>query len=149
MSNRQLSFLTGTTLLIAPSLASRSPVRNTCGASRPMKSHSTSLLLRTGLPPLLGNRVQLHFLLNAQSGLCPEDCHYCSQSKNLYMEIEKYPLAKEKILNAAEHAMKLKAGTFCMVISGRTPTESIFSKVLDAVRVKVKYNLKSALASGS
>ena len=28
-----------------------------------------------------GNRVRLHFLLNAQSGLCPEDCVYCSQSK--------------------------------------------------------------------
>src|SRR6185295_103413 len=26
-----------------------------------------------------GNRVRLHFLLNAQSGLCPEDCNYCSQ----------------------------------------------------------------------
>ncbi|MCB0180891.1 MAG: biotin synthase BioB, partial [Anaerolineae bacterium] len=25
-----------------------------------------------------GNRVHLHMLLNAKSGLCPEDCHYCS-----------------------------------------------------------------------
>jgi biotin synthase len=38
-----------------------------------------------------GNRVRLHFLLNAQSGLCPEDCHYCSQSKISTAEIEKYP----------------------------------------------------------
>lgn len=97
-----------------------------------------------------GNRVRLHFLLNAQSGLCPEDCHYCSQSKISTAEIEKYPLlAKEKILNAAEQAMKSKAGTFCMVISGRTPTESIFTKVLDAVReVKVKYNLKICTCLG-
>ena len=28
-----------------------------------------------------GNRVQLYFLMNAKSGLCPEDCGYCSQSK--------------------------------------------------------------------
>jgi biotin synthase len=97
-----------------------------------------------------GNRVRLHFLLNAQSGLCPEDCHYCSQSKISTAEIEKYPLlAKEKILNAAEQAMKLKAGTFCMVISGRTPTESNFSKVLDAVReVKAKYDLKICTCLG-
>ncbi|MBI1979334.1 MAG: biotin synthase BioB, partial [Elusimicrobia bacterium] len=27
------------------------------------------------------NRVKLNFLLNAKSGLCPEDCFYCSQSK--------------------------------------------------------------------
>src|SRR5206468_5308654 len=82
-----------------------------------------------------GNRVRLHFLLNAQSGLCPEDCGYCSQSKVSAAEIEKYPmLAREKILDAADRAARLKAGTFCMVISGRTPGGRVFEKVLDAVR---------------
>lgn len=97
-----------------------------------------------------GNRVRLHFLLNAQSGLCPEDCHYCSQSKISTAQIEKYPLlAKEEILNAAERAKKLKAGTFCMVISGRSPTESVFTKVLDAVReVKAKHDLKICACLG-
>ena len=28
-----------------------------------------------------GRTVQLYFLMNAKSGLCPEDCSYCSQSK--------------------------------------------------------------------
>ena len=71
-----------------------------------------------------GNRVRLHFLLNAQSGLCPEDCHYCSQSKISAAEIEKYPMvAQERIMEAADRAALLKAGTLCMVISGRTPGE--------------------------
>ena len=97
-----------------------------------------------------GNRVRLHFILNAQSGLCPEDCHYCSQSKISTAEIEKYPLlAKDKILNAAERATQLKVGTFCIVISGRTPTESTFTKVLDAVReVKAKHDLKICTCLG-
>lgn len=97
-----------------------------------------------------GNRVRLHFLLNAQSGLCPEDCHYCSQSKISTAEIEKYPLlAKDKILQAAERAHQLKAGTFCMVISGRSPSESTFSKVLDAVQeVKSNYDLKICACLG-
>ena len=28
-----------------------------------------------------GKTVQLYLLMNAKSGLCPEDCSYCSQSK--------------------------------------------------------------------
>jgi biotin synthase len=97
-----------------------------------------------------GNRVRLHYLLNAQSGLCPEDCHYCSQSKISTAEIEKYPLmAKDKILDAAKRAAELKAGTFCMVISGRSPNEATFGKVLDAVReVKANYDLKVCACLG-
>lgn len=97
-----------------------------------------------------GNRVRLHFLLNAQSGLCPEDCHYCSQSKISTAEIEKYPLmATEKILDAAHRAQELQAGTFCMVISGRSPTESAFKQILTAVReVKNRHDLKICACLG-
>ncbi|MDX2098354.1 MAG: biotin synthase BioB [Leptolyngbyaceae cyanobacterium bins.59] len=97
-----------------------------------------------------GNRVRLHFLLNAQSGLCPEDCHYCSQSKVSTAEIEKYPLmAQEKILAAADRASELKAGTFCLVISGRSPNERTFQQVLEAVRaVKSKHDLKICACLG-
>lgn len=97
-----------------------------------------------------GNRVRLHYLLNAQSGLCPEDCHYCSQSKISSAEIEKYPLmAIDKILAAADRAHQLKAGTFCMVISGRAPSESVFNRVLDAIQtVKTNYDLKICACLG-
>lgn len=90
-----------------------------------------------------GNRVRLHFLLNAQSGLCPEDCNYCSQSAVSAAEIEKYPfMAREKILEAADRAASLNVGTFCMVISGRAPGERVFGKVLDAVReVKARHDM--------
>ncbi|MFE4107501.1 biotin synthase BioB [Almyronema epifaneia] len=97
-----------------------------------------------------GNRVRLHFLLNAQSGLCPEDCNYCAQSKISAADIEKYPLlAQEKILAAAARADQLKAGTFCFVISGRSPSESVFQRVLAAVRtVKAQYPLKVCACLG-
>ena len=83
-----------------------------------------------------GNRVRLHFLLNAQSGLCPEDCGYCSQSKISTAEIEKYPmLAQDRIMEAADRAAALKAGTLC--------------KVLDAVRaVREKHDLKICACLG-
>ncbi|MGD1951698.1 MAG: biotin synthase BioB [Leptolyngbyaceae cyanobacterium] len=97
-----------------------------------------------------GNRVRLHFLLNAQSGLCPEDCHYCSQSKISSAEIEKYPLmAKDRILAAADRAHQLKAGTFCMAISGRTPSAKILDQILDAVRaVKADYPMRVCTTLG-
>ncbi len=96
------------------------------------------------------NRVRLHFLLNAQSGLCPEDCNYCSQSKISTAEIEKYPLiAQARIVQAADRAADLKAGTFCMAISGRSPSESVFSNVLDAFKaVKEKHDLKICACLG-
>jgi biotin synthase len=96
------------------------------------------------------NRVRLHFLLNAQSGLCPEDCNYCSQSKISTAEIEKYPLiAQEKILQAADRAASLQAGTFCMAISGRSPSESVFNSVLEAfTAVKSKHDLKICACLG-
>ncbi|MEM1290261.1 MAG: biotin synthase BioB [Cyanobacteria bacterium P01_H01_bin.162] len=96
------------------------------------------------------NRVRLHFLLNAQSGLCPEDCHYCSQSKISTADIDKYPLmTQERVLAAAERAHTLKAGTFCMVISGRSPAEPTFNRVLDLVRsVKAQYPMKICACLG-
>jgi biotin synthase len=97
-----------------------------------------------------GNRVRLHFLLNAQSGLCPEDCNYCSQSKVSSAEIEKYPmLAHEKILAAAGRAAQLKAGTFCLVISGRSPGERVLDKVVDAVRdIKSRHDIRVCACLG-
>ena len=97
-----------------------------------------------------GNKVRLHFLLNAQSGLCPEDCNYCSQSKISSADIEKYPMmARERILDAAQRAATLKAGTFCLVISGRTPGERVFGKVLDAIEeVKARHGLRVCACLG-
>lgn len=97
-----------------------------------------------------GNRVRLHFLLNAQSGLCPEDCNYCSQSSISTAEIEKYPLlARENILAAADRAAMLRAGTFCLVISGRAPGERVFGKILGAVEeIKSRHDIRVCACLG-
>ncbi|MEO0759467.1 MAG: biotin synthase BioB [Cyanobacteria bacterium J06648_16] len=97
-----------------------------------------------------GNRVRLHFLLNAQSGLCPEDCHYCSQSKVSLADIEKYPLmTQEKILAAADRAHQLKAGTFCMAISGRSPSPQVLDEILTMVgAVKARYPMRVCTTLG-
>src|SRR5579872_1333590 len=55
----------------------------------------------------VGDSVHLHMLVNAKSGLCPEDCHYCSQSKVSEAPIDKYPMLSEARL--VEGARKAKA----------------------------------------
>jgi biotin synthase len=71
-----------------------------------------------------GKTVQLYFLMNAKSGLCPEDCHYCSQSKISDAEIPKYTiLNREKLLDGARVAAERQSKTYCIVISGRAPNE--------------------------
>src|SRR4029079_10064050 len=54
-----------------------------------------------------GNTVQLYYLMNAKSGLCPEDCTYCSQSKVSEAEIPRYNLLNsEKLLDGARLAQE-------------------------------------------
>jgi biotin synthase len=68
-----------------------------------------------------GNTVRLQMLLNAKSGACQEDCHYCSQSAVSKAPIDRYALLPpEKMLEGARRAAKAKAQRYCIVISGRS-----------------------------
>lgn len=70
-----------------------------------------------------GNVVKLNYLVNAKSGLCPEDCGYCSQSAVSDAPIDRYGMmTREDILEQAEQAVAMKASTCCIVISGRGPS---------------------------
>ena len=71
-----------------------------------------------------GRTVQLYFLMNAKSGLCPEDCSYCSQSKLSEAEIPRYNLlSRDKLLAGAQAAHERGAKTYCIVISARGPND--------------------------
>lgn len=97
-----------------------------------------------------GNKVQCYFLMNAKSGLCPEDCHYCSQSKISDAEIPKYNLlTEEKILAGAKLAAEQNAKTYCMVISARGPNEREMKAVTSLVpKIKEQYPLKICACLG-
>lgn len=90
-----------------------------------------------------GNKVQLYFLMNAKSGLCPEDCSYCSQSKISDAEIPKYNLLKrDDILAGAKEAAERKAKTYCIVISARGPSEREMQAVEKLIpEIKQQYDL--------
>ena len=82
-----------------------------------------------------GRRVKLNFLLNIKSGLCPEDCHYCSQARGSEAPITAYPmLGAETFCDAAERAREYGATRLCLVASGRGPTDRELDQVAAGVR---------------
>jgi biotin synthase len=82
-----------------------------------------------------GRRVKMCVLLNAQSGICPEDCHYCSQSKISTAKVDKYKLLPEDtITQRAQEAAASGAKRFCMVIAARGPQQRDIDRLCAAVR---------------
>ncbi|SFI60452.1 biotin synthase BioB [Thermoflavimicrobium dichotomicum] len=97
-----------------------------------------------------GKKVKLNMIINAKSGLCPEDCGYCSQSIISTAPIEKYTMLKKDVLvEGAKEALARKAGTYCIVASGRGPTPKELDEVIEAVReIKKEYRLKICACLG-
>jgi len=82
-----------------------------------------------------GRRVKMCVLLNAQSGICPEDCGYCSQSKVSKAPVEKYKLLPEEtIVERAHQAAATGAKRFCIVIAARGPQQRDIDHLTAAVR---------------
>jgi biotin synthase len=67
-----------------------------------------------------GKRVSFCVITNAKSGLCSEDCAFCSQSAVAKTEVPRYPLLpREKLVTAAQEAAAAGASRFSLVTSGR------------------------------
>lgn len=97
-----------------------------------------------------GKTVQLYFLMNAKSGLCPEDCSYCSQAKGSTAEIPRYNiLSREKLLDGARAAYERQSKTYCIVISARGPNEREIKAIETIVpEIKQAYDLKICACLG-
>ncbi|MBI4343290.1 MAG: biotin synthase BioB [Candidatus Omnitrophica bacterium] len=97
-----------------------------------------------------GKRVKLCMLQNARSGLCPEDCHYCSQSSVSSAKIDKYPLMEsEQLLEGAQRAHEAGATRYCMVTSGRGPTDEEIEQFCAVTRrIRQRYPLEICVCLG-
>jgi biotin synthase len=97
-----------------------------------------------------GNRVHLNFLVNAKSGLCGEDCRYCSQSKASTAVVRHYRLLDaERLLDGARVAAQRRAGTYCIVLAGRTPQRSELDQIAGIIpSIKSAYALRICASVG-
>ncbi len=97
-----------------------------------------------------GKKVKLNMIMNAKSGLCPENCGYCSQSIVSEAPIKTYKMVdKRTLLEGAKRAHDLNIGTYCIVASGRGPSNKEIDQVVDAVKeIKSTYGLKICACLG-
>lgn len=98
-----------------------------------------------------GKRVKICVLNNVRSGLCPEDCHYCSQSKIATSDVSVYPL---KTMDAIYQGARLaygeaKAKRYCIVASGRGPSDKDIDHLSACIRkIKADFPLEICCSLG-
>lgn len=81
------------------------------------------------------NHVEACSIISAKTGACQENCKYCAQSKHNHAEIECHPLLDvETVKKAALSAKENGATRFCIVTSGRVPTNKDFEKILEMIK---------------
>jgi len=97
-----------------------------------------------------GRAVKVHVLNNIQNGLCPEDCGYCSQSRDSGAAIRKYPMKSDaEILSDAEAAARSGATRYCMVASGRGPSLERTRRLAGLVReIKARWPIEVCISAG-
>ncbi|WP_433340115.1 biotin synthase BioB [Streptomyces sp. CA-253872] len=82
-----------------------------------------------------GRRVKLNYLVNLKSGLCPEDCSYCSQRLGSTADILKYTWLKpDDASKVAAAGVAGGAKRVCLVASGRGPTDRDVDRVAGTIK---------------
>lgn len=96
------------------------------------------------------NKVRIHILDNIKNGYCPEDCGYCAQRKGGDSGIQEYSLkSPEEIWEDAKKAKESGAFRFCMVTSGRGPTDKAVDKLAETIsRINGELGMKVCLSAG-
>ncbi|MGO2534242.1 MAG: biotin synthase BioB, partial [Arthrobacter rhombi] len=80
------------------------------------------------------NTVKVNYLVNLKSGLCPEDCTYCSQRLGSAAQILKYTwIDADEAVRQAELGIQGGASRVCMVASGKGPANRDVDRVAGMV----------------
>jgi biotin synthase len=88
-----------------------------------------------------GDWVKVNYLVNVKSGLCPEDCFYCSQRRDSDAEVLKYSwLPPDEAVRQAAAGIEAGASRVCLVASGRGPSARDLDRIEALVgRLKADY----------
>lgn len=79
--------------------------------------------------------VRLHVLQNAKSGMCRENCSFCSQAIGAYTGTKRYQMQSvAELVEGARKAHEMKAVKYCMVTATRGPSDKEMDIICEAVR---------------
>ncbi len=97
-----------------------------------------------------GREVRVHVLQNAKSGVCAEDCAFCSQSMHFESEVPQYGMqGVEELVEGAREAKEMGAVTFCIVTATRGPSSSEVETVCEAARrIKERWSMDVCASLG-
>jgi biotin synthase len=97
-----------------------------------------------------GLDVRLHVLQNAKSGLCPEDCAFCSQSVVNHSKVDRYQVQSvDELVAGAREAARMGAVKYCMVTATRGPSQRELDVICTAVRqIKAELNINVCTSLG-
>jgi biotin synthase len=97
-----------------------------------------------------GRQVSFCVIINAKSGMCSEDCAFCSQSARAASQVPHYPLlSREELVDAAEQAAAAGASRFSLVTAGRgllsTRDQSAVLAAVAAIKAAVPIRVCASL----
>ncbi len=97
-----------------------------------------------------GREVRVHVLQNAKSGVCAEDCAFCSQSLHFESEVSQYGMQSvDELVAGAAEAHEMGAVTFCIVTATRGPTNDEVETVCEATRqIKNRWSMEVCASLG-
>lgn len=97
-----------------------------------------------------GRDVRLHVLRNAKSGLCRENCSFCSQAIGAYSGVDRYRMQTvEQLVEGARKAHEMGAVKYCMVTATRGPSDKELDVICEAVRqIKAEMNINICTSLG-
>ncbi len=100
----------------------------------------------------MGKRIDPCTVMNAKSGGCSEDCHFCAQSTHFRTIAPTYGLlAADSIVDAAEKAQQNGTRRFCIGTSGRSLENPLEVRIVENAlgRMREELGLWSCATLGS
>jgi biotin synthase len=95
------------------------------------------------------NEVQLSTLLSIKTGGCPEDCGYCSQSKDADSGVKATKLMDvQAVLQAAAQAKDHGSGRFCMGAAWRNPKDKDIPKLAAMIKGVREMGMETCMTLG-